>query len=77
MKARVEPAAVLFARIDDDLSRVAGLVDCLAMAISDMSDQVERDAMRELGVVIGGKLFAMKTAMEKAREALKREQGAP
>ena len=74
MKARVEPAAVLLGRIDDELSRVVGLVDCLAMAIADMTDQVERDAMRELGVVIGGKLFAMKTAMEEARETLEREQ---
>jgi hypothetical protein len=58
-----EPAAVLFLRIDAELNRVARLIDALVMAIADMTDEAERDAMHELVGVIGPKLFAMKSAL--------------
>jgi hypothetical protein len=69
--ANDEPAAVLLGRIDDELNRVARLIDRLVMAIADMTDEARRDATSELVGVIGPKLFAMKAAL---RDRLTSEQ---
>jgi hypothetical protein len=70
----IPSASVLLGRIDDELNRVARLVDRLVMAVTDMTDEVERDATHELVGVIGPKLFAMKASLREARETLTSQQ---
>jgi hypothetical protein len=79
MSREDDATSVLLVRVDKELNRVARLIDALVVAIgpkeigscADMTDDVERDAMREHVGVVGGNLFAMKAAL---RKALKRER---
>jgi hypothetical protein len=67
----IPSATVLLGQIDRELNRVARLIDALVMAIADMTDEAERDAMHDIVGVIGPKLFAMKAAL---RDTLTSEQ---
>ena len=71
-----EPAAVLFTQIQDDLDRLAKLVVGLDMAAADVADEPEEGGLRAIIGVVDEKIKSLKTAMEKAREALKGEQEA-
>ena len=72
--SELQPAAVLFTRIQDDLDRLAQLVVGLDMAAADVANEPEEGGLRAIIGVVDEKIAALRTAMEEARDTLASEQ---
>jgi hypothetical protein len=70
----VTPAALLFARLEDDLNSLGRLVDGLDMAAASMDDEADGAGLRAIISVVDEKVTALKTAMLETREAVERER---